>query len=114
MELYVRIAANYKISYVNEVLTYYRVFNHDKISRNLENKLMSAVLFWEKYEKLINKSLRLKSRAAIRVFIAAFKQNDIKYIIKTFPLTFVGLFFDIENVNVVFGTIYITLKKKFF
>jgi len=113
MELYVRIAAICKITYVKEILSYYRVSNHDKISRNLETKLMSAVLFWEKYEKLINKSLRLQSRAAIRVFIAAFKQKDTKHIIKTLPLTLVGLFFDIKNVKMVCGTIYHTLKKNF-
>jgi len=97
MELYVNIARLSKIAFVNEKLTYVRQSNKDRISLNPLKKLTSSLLFWEKYSELINRNPRLRHRAASRVFVNAFKQENWKYMFKVLPWTLAGLLFDIPN-----------------
>ena len=105
-ELCVRLAGTCKIAFIKEILTYSRFSNKDRITLNPEKKLKSALLFWQKYEHLIKGNFRLRYHAATQVFVLAFKQRDMGHIIRVLPWTFAGLFFDIENVSLVFGTIY--------
>ncbi len=98
MELYVRIAGIAKVEFLKEKLVHVRQSNNDKISYNPQKKLESSILFWQKYNYLINKNCRLKHRAASRVFINAFDYKDRKYMFKVFFWIVLGLLFDIKNV----------------
>ena len=96
-DLYIRIAGLYKIDFIREVLTYYRVSNTDKLSLNLENALVSFKLIREKHKNIINRSPHLRHRSACRVFETAVKLGNYAEIYRVLPWTLLGIIFDVNN-----------------
>jgi glycosyltransferase involved in cell wall biosynthesis len=98
IELYVRIAGISKIASVQEILSYIRHNNSDKISLNFQKKLESSLLFREKFAGQINKNPKFRHRASARVFSFAVRSGNFAHAFKSLPWTFLGLFFDFSNV----------------
>lgn len=111
-EFYVRIAGSFKIDLIKDILTYYRTTDFCKLSLNSENALNGYKLFSEKHRKVINKSLRLRHRAASRIFIAAVQVGNMKEIVKILPWNFAGLIFDPVNFICTFRSILSIIYKK--
>lgn len=97
-ELYVRISALCKAAFLSDILVHKRNSNTRSITLDLEKRLRNSLLFWDKYKHLINKSQRLKHRAASRVFVLALKQRNIKYVVKALVWTLAGILVDPANV----------------
>jgi glycosyltransferase involved in cell wall biosynthesis len=117
MELYVRIADVSRIVSVKDKLSHIRRSNKDRISLNLQKKLECSLLFWEKYKELINKDIRLRHRAASRVFQFAARRGNVKATLQALPWTLAGLFIDISNVfsicRSILSSFYRRLKTNF-
>ena len=97
MELYVRILNITQIVSVNKKLSYIRVSNLDRISLKTEIKLYTSLLFWEKYHQFINQNLKLRCRAASRVFIYSHRLKKWGYFFKTLYWILIGLIVDVHN-----------------
>jgi glycosyltransferase involved in cell wall biosynthesis len=66
MELYVRVAGISRVDFVPEKLALVRLNNGDRISLNLAKRLQSGLLFWQKYNVLIKKSLRSRHAPCVK------------------------------------------------
>jgi glycosyltransferase involved in cell wall biosynthesis len=97
IELYVRVAAVSKISFVDQCLATVVLSSTNRISVDFKKKLQGCSLFWEKHSYLINRSPKLKHRAASRVFVYAVLLLDIDKIMKCFNWAILGIFIDPKN-----------------
>jgi hypothetical protein len=97
LDLYVRVADISHISFVNKCLARVRHSSNNRISLDFNKKLVACSLFWEKHSCFINRSLRLRHRAASRVFVYAVVLPDIHGIKKCLSWAFLGLFIDPKN-----------------
>jgi glycosyltransferase involved in cell wall biosynthesis len=105
MELYARISRLTKVAFIKESLSRVRLSNQDRITLSPDKKLESSILFWEKNRTFINRDIKLIHRAASRVFLFAMQKGDIRQILKSLPLTLLGLLVDIRNVYCIFREI---------
>lgn len=99
LELYVRVAKSNKVAFIKEPLVRVRNSSSGRITTNYANKLRGSQLFREKFKDDINESLRLKHRAAARVFMFAFAEGKVREMFKSAPLTLVGLVRDLKSVK---------------
>jgi len=97
MDMWVRISGISMVVFIKDVLVYVRKSNKDRISSNMKRKLNGSTLFWDKYKLLIDKDARLKQRAASRVITFAIQEHDRASILKAFPWTLLGFFYDVKN-----------------
>jgi hypothetical protein len=86
-----------KISFVSQCLATVVLSSNHRISVDFKKKLQGCSLFWEKHSDLINRSPKLRHRAASRVFVFAIVLFDIDKIKKCFYWALLGLFIDPKN-----------------
>jgi glycosyltransferase involved in cell wall biosynthesis len=97
IDLFVRVAAVSNIAFVSHCLATVLLTSNNRISDDFKKKLQGCYLFWEKHSDLINRSPKLKHRAASRVFVYAVVLLDIDKIIKCFNWAILGIFIDFKN-----------------
>jgi glycosyltransferase involved in cell wall biosynthesis len=97
IELYVRVAAVSNIAFVRQCLATVVLSSDSRITADSKKKLQGCSLFWEKYSDFINRSLKLKHRAASRVFVYAIVLSNNKEIKKSLFWALMGLFIDPKN-----------------
>lgn len=112
MELYVRIAEKATFDFVEQPLVRIRASARVRITYDPRKKLQGAMLFEQKYAHLLNRSLRLKHRAASRTFVFAFAANDHLQLVKSLPLTLLGLLVDPSNLSYVFKSLVRQVKAR--
>lgn len=98
-ELYLRIAQNYKIDFVEEPLIIYYDHKGDRISRNIKAKNNARKYILKKYSKQLDKFPKAKSKKLLRLSLDYFKfkkrRKAIKYWLKgirAYPLPTLYLF----------------------
>jgi glycosyltransferase involved in cell wall biosynthesis len=112
-DLYVRVAGSSRIACIKEKLTYYRMFNPDKLSYAPDtHRLYAYRHFWEKHKEVINGNPRLRHRAASRVFQVAVTQGKMADICKSLPWMLAGLMVDVPNFTVISRQIALALYQK--
>ena len=101
MELYVRLAQNGAIDFVDDSLVRIRSSSRERITLDPEKKLQGARLFAEKYDDLITADPKLHHRAASRVltFAVAARRYDIAF--GALFWTLAGLVVDPANISYV-------------
>jgi glycosyltransferase involved in cell wall biosynthesis len=97
IDLYVRVAAVSNISFVNQCLATVLLSSDNRITDDYRKKLQGCSLFWEKHSDLIDRSLKLRHRAASRVFVFAVVLFDIDKIKKCLYWALLGLLIDPKN-----------------
>lgn len=102
MELYVRVAERGTFDFVAQPLVRIRASGRVRITYDPGKKLQGAKLFEQKYANLLNRSPRLRHRAASRTFIFALAANDYLQAVKSIPWTVAGLLVDPTNLTYVF------------
>lgn len=100
-DLYVRVSALCKTTFVKEPLVQVRDSKLGRITTNYSSKLQGNQLFWEKFRSDISKDKRLMHRAASRVFMFAVAQGNLKALARSALWTLAGLVLDIKNVGYV-------------
>ncbi|HEX7003936.1 MAG TPA: glycosyltransferase family 2 protein [Trueperaceae bacterium] len=98
-ELYVRIAEQGVVDYVDDVLVWIRKTNGDRITRNPASKLRGSELFEEKYRDRIAKVPRLRHRAAARIFAFAAASGKWGPMLRAAPWTAAGLVIDRKSLR---------------
>ena len=97
LELYTRVAKQYKVAFIAEPLVRVRTGSAGRITTNYHSKLVGSQLFWEKFKDDIAKSKLLKHRAASRVFKFAFASGDTRAVLACAPWVLTGLLIDRRN-----------------
>lgn len=111
-ELYVRISGLTKVACIREDLTYVRFSHNNRISNDLQKKLVGSVLFQQKQAKLINKSPRLRHHTAARIFYFSFRVKEWTKMWNSVPWTLAGIVFDIHNfLRILWGVSLIFLRR---
>jgi glycosyltransferase involved in cell wall biosynthesis len=98
IELYIRLAQLTEIACVEQPLLIVRISHPDRITTNWQNKMKGNALLLAKYRHLYGNNLRLRHRAASRVFVFAMLAKDLRYIRTTILWTLLGVIVDIKNI----------------
>jgi len=93
-DLYVRIARQYRIAVIREVLAVRDLSAHNRISINAARKLNANLLYYEKYRPYLIRSMALKSRALCNIFANALVEGRWKHVLRTFPYALISVFYD--------------------
>ena len=98
LELYIRVAKNYKAAYLPQPLVRVRGSRTGRITTNHGSKLKASKLFTQKYKTEINRSLRFKHWAASQTFMYALVEGKLLDTLKSTPLTVAGIIADRSNI----------------
>jgi len=93
-DLYIRIAREYRIGSVREVLVVRDLGDSNRISINARKKLSANLLYYRKYHKFLVQRAALKSRALSNIFANALVEREWKHVIRTFPYAVAAIFYD--------------------
>ncbi len=93
-DLYIRIAREYRIGSVREVLVVRDLVANNRISINARKKLNANLLYYRKYHKFLVQRAALKSRALSNIFANALVEREWKHVIRTFPYAIAAIFHD--------------------
>ena len=98
-DLYIRLAKNYKVACIREVLAIRDLAPNNRISRSARKKLNANLLFYRKYHKYLIQRMKLKSRALSNVFANALVEGQWKHVIRTFPYALVAILYDSKRLR---------------
>jgi glycosyltransferase involved in cell wall biosynthesis len=98
LELFVRVASNAEVAFVDETLVLARKDHEERITRNASGKLRGSQLFWSKFRSEISRDPRLMHRAASRVFTFALAARDFPALLGSLPWMLAGVLFAPGNV----------------
>ncbi len=99
LDLYIRIAREYRIGIIREVLVVRDLGSNNRISRNARKKLNGHLLYYSKYHKFLVQRTALKSRALTNIFANALIEGEWKHVIRTFPYAIVAIFYDSSRIR---------------
>jgi glycosyltransferase involved in cell wall biosynthesis len=97
IDLYVRVAAVSNITFVSQCLATVFLSSDNRITDNFMKKLQGCSLFWDKHSDLIDRSPKLRHRAASRVFVFAVVLFNIKELRKSLYWAMIGILIDPKN-----------------
>lgn len=90
-ELWIRISGIAKLGILKEKLIYLRQTNKDRLSSDFHRTLTAILLFRQKHNNLLRKSLRLRNRIATTILTWSLEINDWSTAFKALPWTFAGM-----------------------
>ncbi len=98
-DLYIRIARDYRIEIIREVLVVRDLVANNRISINAQKKLTANLLYYRKYHKYLVQRTALKSRALSNIFANALVEGEWKHVIRTFPYAVAAIFYDSSRIR---------------
>jgi len=111
-DLYVCVSGLSKVAFIEEVLAYVRTSNRDRLSFKYDRRLLGYKRFLEKHRALIERSPRLRHRAASRIFVYAALQGEVAEAMKALPWTLAGIAVDIHNMRWILGNLSYPLRRR--